>query len=276
MAGQHFHAGEACGLDGGGSFVEAVGQAGGVVGVGGDDDLAAHLVPLAQQPGAGVEVLAVTAVDAAGVHFQQAAVLFGHLQCLEGGGLVAGRFFVEELAGGVQLLDEVDVGEDVGLEGRYLLHLGKVRLDSSQRVAVKVVVDAVVQVLRAEIDLVILTGVFAVEVVRRANPVIVAGALVLAEDVPLDAAEDIHLALILGLELGDGGLILGGAAGAHAVFTVALGVAMAREAQCGQPLRTGSAGHLLQGVFAVTHRRVTMYTGLLIICHSELTASFPV
>ena len=50
---------------------------------------------------------------------------------------------------------------------------------------------------------------------------------------------------VLGLELGDGGLVLGRAAGTHAVFTVALGVAMAREAQCGQPLRTRGGGHLL-------------------------------
>ena len=50
---------------------------------------------------------------------------------------------------------------------------------------------------------------------------------------------------VLGLELGDGGLVLGRTAGAHAVFTVALSVAMAREAQCGQPLRTRSGGHLL-------------------------------
>ena len=50
---------------------------------------------------------------------------------------------------------------------------------------------------------------------------------------------------VLGLELGDGGLVLGRAAGAHAVFTVALGIAMAREAQCGQPLCTRSGGHLL-------------------------------
>ena len=50
---------------------------------------------------------------------------------------------------------------------------------------------------------------------------------------------------VLGLELGDGGLVLGRAAGTHAVFTVALGVAMAREAQCGQPLRARGGGHLL-------------------------------
>ena len=172
-------------------------------------------------------------------------MLFGHSQCLEGCGFVAGSLLIEELAVGVQLLDEVDVGEDVGTHGRHLLHLGKVGLHSGQRVAVEVVVDAVVQVLRAEIDLVILAGVLAVEVVRRADPVVVAGALVLAQQVPLDAAEDVHLALVLGLELGDGGLVLGRAAGTHAVFTVALGIAMAREAQCGQPLRTRGGGHLL-------------------------------
>ena len=72
MAGEHLHAGKACGLDGGSGLVKAVGQAGNVVGIGGDDHLAAHLLPLTQQPGARVEVLAVAAVNAAGVHFQQA------------------------------------------------------------------------------------------------------------------------------------------------------------------------------------------------------------
>ena len=215
------------------------------MGVGGDDDLAAHLLPLAQKPCAGVEVLAVAAVDTAGAHFQQAAVLFGSIQRLEGCGLIAGRLFVEELTGSVQLLDEVDVGEDVGAHGRHLLHLGEVCFHSGQRVAVEVVVDAVVEVLGTEVDLVVFAGVLAVEVVRRTDPVVVAGALVLAQQVPLDAAEDVHLALVLGLELGNGGLVLGRAAGAHAVFTVALGIAMAREAQCGQPLRTRSGGHLL-------------------------------
>ena len=215
------------------------------MGVGGDDDLAAHLLPLAQKPCAGVEVLAVAAVDAAGVHFQQAAVLFGSIQRLEGCGLIAGRLLVEELTGSVQLLDEVDVGEDVGAHGRHLLHLGEVCFHSGQRVAVEVVVDAVVEILGTEVDLVVFAGVLAVEVVRRTDPVVVAGALVLTQQVPLDAAEDVHLALVLGLELGNGGLVLGCAAGAHAVFTVALGIAMAREAQCGQPLRTRSGGHLL-------------------------------
>ena len=168
------------------------------------------------------------------------------------------------------------MGQDVRLHGRHLFHLGKVGFHSGQRVAVKIIVNTVVQVLRAEVDLIILARVLAVQVVRAADPVIIAGALVLAEDVPLDAAEDIHLALILGLELGNGGLVLSGTAGAHAVFAVTLGIAMAREAQCGQALCAGRAGHLLQGVFAVAHRRVTMYTGLLEICHSELTASFPV
>ena len=172
-------------------------------------------------------------------------MLFGSIQRLEGCGLIAGRLFVEELTGSVQLLDEVDVGEDVGAHGRHLFHLGEVCFHSGQRVAVEVVVDAVVEILGTEVDLVVFAGVLAVEVVRRTDPVVVAGALVLAQQVPLDAAEDVHLALVLGLELGNGGLVLGRAAGAHAVFTVALGIAMAREAQCGQPLRTRSGGHLL-------------------------------
>ena len=44
---EHLHTGKACSLDGGGSFVKAEGQAVNVVGVRGDDDLAAHLLPLA-------------------------------------------------------------------------------------------------------------------------------------------------------------------------------------------------------------------------------------
>ena len=80
---------------------------------------------------------------------------------------------------------------------------------------------------------------------------------------------------VLGLELGNGGLVLGGAAGAHAVFAVALGVAMAGEAQRGQALRARSACHILQGIFAIAHGGVAMDTGLLIICHNCFTASFP-
>ena len=118
------------------------------------------------------------------------------------------------------------MGQNIRLEGGHLFHLGKVGFHSGQRVGVEVVVDAVPQVLRAEIDLV-----------------------------------------ILGLELGDGGLVLGGAAGAHAVFAVALGVAMAGEAQRGQALRARSACHILQGIFAIAHGGVAMDTGLLIICH---------
>ena len=137
------------------------------------------------------------------------------------------------------------MGEDVGLEGRNLLHLSKVGFHGRQCIALKIVVDAVPQILGAEVDLVILAGLFAVDVVCAADPVIVSLVLILAQQIPLDAAEDVHLALVLRLELGDGGLVLGGAAGAHAVFPVALGVAMAGEAQCGQPLRTGSGGHIL-------------------------------
>ena len=127
-----------------------------------DDDLAAHLLPLAQQPRGGVEVLAVAAIHAAGVHFQQAIVCLCGLQCLEGSGLVAGRFFVEELAVGIQLLDEVDVGQNIRLEGSHLFHLGKVGFHSGKGVCVKIIVDAVPQVLRTEVDLVILAGVLAV------------------------------------------------------------------------------------------------------------------
>ena len=99
VAGQHLHAGETSCLDGGGGFLKAEGQAVNVVGVRGDDDLAAHLLPLTQQPCAGVEVLAVAAVNAAGVHFQQAVVVLCGLQSLESSSLVAGRLLVEERQG---------------------------------------------------------------------------------------------------------------------------------------------------------------------------------
>ena len=168
------------------------------------------------------------------------------------------------------------MGQNVRLEGGHLFHLGKVGFHGGQRVGIKVIVDAVPQVLRAEVDLVVLAGVLAVQMVCAADPVIVAGALILAQNIPLNAAQDIHLALILGLELCDGGLVLGGAAGAHAVFAVALGVAMAGEAQRGQALRARSACHILQGIFAIAHGGVAMDTGLLIICHNYFTASFPV
>ena len=168
------------------------------------------------------------------------------------------------------------MGQDIRLEGGHLFHLGKVGFHRGKGVCVKVIVDAVPQVLRTEVDLIILAGVLAVQVVCAADPVIVAGALVLAEDVPLDAAQDIHLAPVFGLELCDSGLVLGGAAGAHAVFAVALGVAMAGEAQRGQALRTCSTCHILQGIFAIAHGGVAMDTGLLIICHRYFTASFPV
>src|SRR5699024_12025313 len=59
------------------------------------------------------------------------------------------------------------------------------------------------------------------QVMHAADPVVVSHPLVVRELVPLDAAEDVHLTLVLGLELGDGGLVQGGAAGAHAVFPVA-------------------------------------------------------
>ena len=195
-------------------------------------------------------------------------MLFGSAQGFEGSGPVAGSLFIKELTLAVQLLDEVDVGQNVRSLGGNLLHLCKVGLHRGQRVTVEIIKDAVVQILRAEVDLVVLAGVLAVQVMGRTDPVIVVLGLVLAQAVPLDAAEDVHLALIFCLELCNGGLVLGGAAGAHAVLAVPLRIAMTGEAQGRQALCTGGTGHFLQGISAIAHRRVAMNTGLLIICHN--------
>src|SRR5699024_645076 len=123
------------------------------------------------------------------------------------------------------------------------------------------------QVLLAEVDLVGFAGVRPVQVMHAADPVVVSHPLVVRELVPLDAAEDVHLALVLGLELGDGGLVQGGAAGAHAVFPVAGGMAVPREAQRDQTMGAGGGCHLLQGVFAVAQRRVAVDAGSHEVCH---------
>ena len=167
------------------------------MGVGGDDHPAAQLVPLAQQPCAGVEILAVAPVYAAGVHFQDAVVLPGSLQRPECRCFVAGGLLIKKAAVCVRLFDKVDVTQNVRLFGGDLLHLGKIGLHRCQRVAVKIVVDAVLQILGAEIDLVIFPGVLAVQVVCTADPVIKALGRALAQQVPLDATQDIHLASVL-------------------------------------------------------------------------------
>lgn len=167
------------------------------------------------------------------------------------------------------------MSQNVRLFGGDLLHLGKIGFHRCQRVAVKIVVDAVPQILGAEIDLVVFAGIFAVQVVCAADPVIKALGRALAQQIPLDAAQDIHLAPVLVFQLGNGGAVLRSAAGGHAVFAVGLCVAVAAEPKGGQPLRTGGTGHLLQGVLAVTQSRVAMYAGFSVICHRLLTASFP-
>lgn len=105
------------------------------------------------------------------------------------------------------------MSQNVRLFGGDLLHLGKIGFHRCQRVAVKIVVDAVPQILGAEIDLVVFAGIFAVQVVCAADPVIKALGRALAQQVPLDAAQDIHLAPVLVFQLGDGGAVQGSAAG---------------------------------------------------------------
>lgn len=89
------------------------------------------------------------------------------------------------------------MSQNVRLFGGDLLHLGKIGFHHCQRVAVKIVIDAVPQILGAEIDLVVFPGVFAVQVVCAADPVIKAFGRALAQQVPLDTAQDIYFAPVL-------------------------------------------------------------------------------
>ena len=113
--------------------------------------------------------------------------------------------------------------QNVRLFGGDLLHLGKIGLHRCQRVAVKIVVDAVLQILGAEIDLVIFPGVLAVQVVCTADPVskpLGVPSLSRSHSMPQRMST---LPLYSVLSLAMVALVLGRAAGAHAVFTVALG-----------------------------------------------------
>ena len=92
------------------------------------------------------------------------------------------------------------MGQNVRALGGNLLHLCKVGLHRGQRIAIEIIKDAVVQILRTEVDLVVLAGVLAVQVMGRTDPVIVVLGLILAQAVPLDAAEDVYLTLVLCLE----------------------------------------------------------------------------
>ena len=167
------------------------------------------------------------------------------------------------------------MSQNVRFFGGDLFHLGKIGLHCRQRVAIKIVADAVPQLLGAVVHRVVPAGAFAVQMVRAADPVIVTGRSVPAKAVPLDTAQDIQPAPVLVFQLGDCGAVSGGAIGAHAVIAGGLCVAVAGKAQRGQPLRTGGTGHLLQGVLAVTQGGVAMYAGLSVVSHRLLTASFP-
>ncbi len=183
------------------------------------------------------------------------------LQRGKGCRLIARRFLIEIRAGAVELFDKINVAQDVGLLGCNLCHGGKIRLSHCQAVSAKIVVHAVLEILRAKIYLIIAAGLGAVQIVYAADPVVVACALVVRELIPFQPAEDIYLAAVLNLELCNGRLILRGAPRAHAVFPVAGSMAVPREAQRCQPLRAGRRGHLLQCVFAVAEGRVTVYAG---------------
>lgn len=89
-------------------------------------------------------------------------------------------------------------------------YVGKVRLGHGQTVAVKIVVDAGAQILLAPVDLIILAGLGPLDIVRAADPVVVLGRVIVAEQIPFQAAQNVQLAGVALLQLGDLRLVQGG------------------------------------------------------------------
>ena len=80
---------------------------------------------------------------------------------------------------------------------RFLLgdlgHIGKVCLDHGERVTVEIVVDAGAQILLAPVDFIIFAGLGAFDIVGAADPVVVLGRVVIAVQVPFQAAQNVQL-----------------------------------------------------------------------------------
>ena len=160
------------------------------------------------------------------------------------------------------------MAQDRGLLLGNLGHIGKIGLDHGQRIAVKIIVNAGAQILLAPVDLIILAGLGAADIVGAADPVVVLGRVVIAVKVPLQTAQNIHFARVALLELGNLCLVQGGTALGHAIFKIVGGVAVAAEAQ---RLQTGLPSRdcdLLGGVFAIAQFGMNVHRAFQVFaCH---------
>ena len=239
------------------------------MGVGGDDDIAAEHQPLLQNRIGREEILAETAVHRRGVDLQHATVAGGGHQRGVGGGGVAGVILIKELAVTVDLLDQVEVAQDRGLLLGNLGHIGKVSLNHGQRIAVKIVVDAGAQILLAPVNLIILAGLGPLDIVRAADPVVVLGRVIVAEQIPFQAAQNVQLAGVALLQLGDLRLVQGGTALGHAIFQITGGVAVSAEAQRLQTVPPCRDRNLVQRVLTVAQFGMNVYRAFQVFaCHS--------
>ena len=252
----------------GGGLLKAEGQRLVAVGIGGEDHIAGQRQPFLQQLVTGEVILPEPAVHRAGVHLQHAAVAGGGHQRRIGGGTVAGGVFVKEPAVPVDFFDEVKMPQNGGLFGGQRRHIGKVRLHGGQTVPVKIIPDAGGQIALPPVDFIVFAGFGAAQIMGAADPVIVSGGVVVAEQIPLDAAQNVQLAGVALLQLGHLRLVQRGAAPGHAVFQIEGGVAVAGKAQRAQPAPPGGHGHFLRGVLAVTQLGVGVYrTQQVFLCH---------
>ena len=157
------------------------------------------------------------------------------------------------------------MSQNGGLFLGNLGNVGKVFLRHRQAVAVKIIVDAGAQVLLAPVDLIIFPGFGSLHIVAAADPVIVAGGVIIAEQIPLQPAQDIHLTGVALFQLFDLRLVQGGAALGHAIFQIVGGVAVPGKAQGLQAVLPRGNGKLLKGVFSVTQLGVNVYRTLQVL-----------
>ena len=239
------------------------------MGVGGDDNIAAEHQPLLQNRIGREEILAEAAVHRRGVDLEHAAIAGGGHQGRVCSGSVAGVILVKELVAAVDLLDEIKMTQNRRFFLGDLGYVGKVCLGHGQTVAVKIVVDAGAQILLAPVDLIILAGLGPLDIVRAADPVVVLGRVIVAEQIPFQAAQNIQLAGVALLELGDLRLVQGGTALGHAIFQITGGVAVPAEAQRLQTVPPCRDRNLVQRVLTVAQFGMNVYRAFQVFaCHS--------
>ena len=165
--------------------------------------------------------------------------------------------------------------QDRGFLLGHFGHVGKISLHHGQAVAVEIVGDAGGQVALPPVDLIVSAGLGPLHIMGAADEIVVILRVVVAEKVPLQPAEDIHLAGIAFLQFGDLCFIKSSAAAGHAVFQVAGSVAVAAETQRLQAARhavTASSSN----VFLPSHSLECTWTELFRYSPAIVTASFPV